>query len=216
MDREMKNIKPRDVYGLVSRASGMRTFRLGEYSIGNSRTEFSRRIRADSLLEATTSALKSTMVSHSRPSCASHLCAPYSPSGHSRPRRHTVRHHVDLLARDPQGGGLHGAARGIYCMNERTRESIEASPPVDNTKSGTGSTSVTREQDLRGLAKHRVVYDPVTNQFCSESNGYGAVMLSVPRHLNSPFSLPKHSRVQHGRSHTSSLIVYMILISACH
>ena len=109
MDREMKNINPHDVYALVPRASGMRTFRLGGYSIRNSRTEFSRRIRADSLLEATTSALKSTMVSHSRPSCASHLCAPYSPA---------ATRDLDVIQFDITSTYLHGTLKEEVYMEQ--------------------------------------------------------------------------------------------------
>ena len=73
MDREMQNLKLHGVDELVPRTSGMRTLRLGWVLHP---TEFSRRIWADSLLEATTSAMESTMASHSRPSCASNLSAP--------------------------------------------------------------------------------------------------------------------------------------------
>ena len=65
MDREMQNLKSHDVYELGPSDS------VG-YSIGSSRMESLTRTRADLLPEATTSALESTMASHSRPS---NLCA---------------------------------------------------------------------------------------------------------------------------------------------
>ena len=53
-----------------------------------------------------------------------------------------------------------------HSMNAHTCELTEALPHVDNM----GPTSVTQRQGLRGITKHSVVYVPVTNQFCSESN----------------------------------------------
>jgi hypothetical protein len=79
MDQEMDNLKSRDVYELVPRTNGMQTLRLAGCCAKNSRTAFSRRTRADSLIETTINSLLSTTASRSRPSCALNPYVPSSP-----------------------------------------------------------------------------------------------------------------------------------------
>ena len=60
MDQEMANLKSHNVYELVPRTNGMRTLKLGWVFHRKFKSGVFKRIRADSLLEATSNALVST------------------------------------------------------------------------------------------------------------------------------------------------------------